>query len=181
MPASVSFALLFGIVCGVMDDMTALPIRDRAGNELVDIRFVAERELDGLAEQVPMPASLVVVSHAETALLLFDSRRRQWELPGGMREPGEVARRAAIRELREETGIHVDDLAFAAVAEFELVCPDRRELLSVYSAHLASIPRLSANDEALAFRWWVPTAHVDTDMSPLDAEIARRVLGARPR
>jgi 8-oxo-dGTP diphosphatase len=27
------------------------------------------------------------------------------------------------------------------------------------------------------FRWWSPTSPIDDDMSPLDAEIAQRVLG----
>ncbi|MGA9311148.1 MAG: NUDIX domain-containing protein [Pseudonocardiaceae bacterium] len=36
--------------------------------------------------------------------MVFNSWRRQWELPGGMREPGETAA-AAVRELAEETGV----------------------------------------------------------------------------
>jgi 8-oxo-dGTP pyrophosphatase MutT (NUDIX family) len=156
--------------------MAALPIRDRAGNALVDFRVVAEEELTRLGEQVALPASLVVVTHADAVLMMFDSWRKQWELPGGMREPGETARQAAARELREETGIHAVDLTFAAVAEFDLTKPERRELLAVYRVQLQVVPRLTVNDEALAFRWWPPTQPVSDDMSPLDAEIARRVL-----
>ncbi len=152
-------------------DMTALPIRDRAGNVLVDIRFGAEDE------RVPMPASLVVVTHADAVLMVLDSWRRQWELPGGMREPGETARQAAIRELHEETGIRATRLTFAAVAEFDLRKPERRELLAVYLLRLDVVPPLIVNDEVLDFRWWSPSAPVDDDMSPLDAEIARRCAG----
>jgi hypothetical protein len=79
--------------------MAVLPIRDHAGNTLVDLRVVAEEELTHLVEQVPVPASLVV-------------------------------------------------------------------------------PRLTVNDEVLAFRWWSPSEPISDDMSPLDAEIARRVLHA---
>ena len=60
--------------------MAALPIRDRAGNALVDIRFIAE---DELARLDPVPASLVVVVYADVVLMVFDSWRKQWELPGG--------------------------------------------------------------------------------------------------
>jgi 8-oxo-dGTP diphosphatase len=156
--------------------MAALPIRDRAGNALVDFRFITEEELARLVEQVAVPASLVVVSHADAVLMMFDSWRKQWELPGGTREPGETTRQTAARELREETGIHVVDLTFAAVAEFDLTKPERRELLAVYRVQLQVVPRLTVNDEALDFRWWPPSEPVSEDMSPLDAEIARRVV-----
>jgi ADP-ribose pyrophosphatase YjhB (NUDIX family) len=156
--------------------MATLPIRDRAGNTLVDLRFVVEEELARLAEQVALPASLIVVTHADAVLMMFDSRRKAWELPGGMREPGETAREAAVRELREETGIHEEDLTFAAVAEFVLTNPERRELLAVYRVQLPAAPRLTVNDEALGFLWWPPSQPVGADLSPLDAEIARRVV-----
>jgi 8-oxo-dGTP diphosphatase len=123
-----------------------------------------------------MPASLVVVTHANAVLMMFDSWRKQWELPGGTQEPGETTRQAVVRELREETGIHVVDLTFAAVAEFDLTKPERRELLAVYQVQLQVVPRLTVNDEALDFRWWPPSEPVSEDRSPLDAEIARRMV-----
>jgi 8-oxo-dGTP pyrophosphatase MutT (NUDIX family) len=154
--------------------MAALPLRDREGNTLVDIRFVTEDELAGMT----IPASLVVVRHGDAVLMIFDSWRRQWELPGGMLEPGESARAAAVRELHEETGIYHPDLTFAAVAEFALTKPERRETLAIYRMRLAAAPRLTVNDEALDFLWWPPSTPVSTGMSPLDAEIARRVAEA---
>ncbi|OLZ54649.1 DNA mismatch repair protein MutT [Amycolatopsis coloradensis] len=156
--------------------MVELPICDRAGNTLIEFRFVTEEELGRLVKRVVVPASLVVVIHAEAVLMMFDSRRRQWELPGGMRETGESPREAAVRELGEETGVHGVDLSFAAVAEFDLTKPGRREFLAVYRVRLQVVPRLTVNDEALDFRWWPPSEPVSEEMSPLDAEIARRVV-----
>jgi NUDIX domain len=96
-----------------------LPIVDPAGNALVDVRFTAEDD------HLDSPASLVVVRLGDAVLLVFDTWRRQWELPGGGREPGETPKRVAIRELREETGIAVADVTFAAWAEF-VVAPASR-------------------------------------------------------
>lgn len=153
--------------------MRPLPVRDRAGNALVDVRAAGSGGL-------PVPCSLVVVELADTVLLMFDSWRRQWELPGGTRESGETARQAAVRELAEETGIHTGRLAFAAIAEFDLVAPVRRECAAVYRTSLTVAPRLVVNDEALDFRWWDPHAPVTEEMSPLDAEITRRVIHPNP-
>jgi len=138
---------------------------------LLAVRRVAESELPSL---VPLPAALVVVVHAGAVLMMFDKRRGQWELPGGMREAGETAREAAARELAEETGIDGVALTFAAVAEFDLADPRRREFLAVYRAELAAAPRLVLSEEGLGFRWWSPREAVAPDMSPLDAEIAAR-------
>jgi 8-oxo-dGTP diphosphatase len=80
-----------------------------------------------------------------------------------------------VWELYEETGIHVVDLTFVAVAQFDLTKPDRREL-AVYQIQPQVVPQLTVNDEALDFPWWPPSEPVREDMSPLDAEIAMRVV-----
>lgn len=41
-------------------------------------------------------------------LLIHRPRRRDWSLPKGKLEVGESALRAALREVREETGLHCD-------------------------------------------------------------------------
>jgi 8-oxo-dGTP pyrophosphatase MutT (NUDIX family) len=70
-----------------------------------------------------------------------------------MREPGEIARQAAVRLLHEETGLRRADLTLSAVAEFDLRRPDRRELLAVYRVQLLHVvPPLTVNHEALDFR-----------------------------
>lgn len=156
--------------------MAALPLRDRVGNALVGFRFADESELEIVDDRIPMPLSLIVVTLADTVLMVLNDQRGQWELPGGMRERGETARQAAARELAEETGIWTTDLGFAAVVEFDLRQPARREYAAVYRAELHVGPRLVVNDEALDFRWWDLHSSLSEDMSPLDAEIGRRVI-----
>ena len=54
----------------------------------------------------------------------------QWEFPGGKLEPGETARAALERELREEVGVEVIDAR--PLIRFPCNYPDRRVLLEVF-------------------------------------------------
>ncbi|MGO4528559.1 NUDIX domain-containing protein [Paenibacillus sp. 2TAF8] len=49
-----------------------------------------------------MTHALVVAKNNERFLLLFNGWKNNWELAGGMLEPGETLRECAIREMLEE-------------------------------------------------------------------------------
>jgi 8-oxo-dGTP diphosphatase len=80
--------------------------------------------------------------------------------------------------LPEETGIESVELDAAAVVEFDFRSPSRKKYVAVYRTVLRVVPRLVVNDEAAVFLWWDPRSPLVDGMSPLDAEIGRRVLGA---
>ncbi|MGH3915004.1 MAG: NUDIX hydrolase [Pseudonocardiaceae bacterium] len=153
-----------------------IPVRDENGNVLVDFHFVVESDLGMWERRLPMPASLVVVRFRDSVLMVFDSWRQEWELPGGMREPGETARQAGVRELAEETGIGAAELDLVAVAEWDLRRPSRREYAAIYRSELQLAPQLLVNDEVSAFVWWDPQSSPTEQMNPIDAEIARRTI-----
>lgn len=50
-------------------------------------------------------AAVVLDAHGSVLLVRHTYGRLNWELPGGVSEPGESAVATAVRELREETGL----------------------------------------------------------------------------
>lgn len=57
------------------------------------------------------------------ALLMTRLRERDWDIPGGMIDPGESPQQAAIREVWEETYATVEIVELIGIQEVELFCP----------------------------------------------------------
>jgi phosphoglycolate phosphatase-like HAD superfamily hydrolase/ADP-ribose pyrophosphatase YjhB (NUDIX family) len=104
-----------------------------------------------------------LISNADGEVLLVRTQKwsNLWGIPGGKIKFGERSVDALRRELREETGLEVEDIRFVMVQD----CIRSREfyreahfLLLNYSCRIAGTPRVVLNDEAQEFRWVRPEA-----------------------
>ncbi|MEU8139648.1 NUDIX hydrolase [Streptodolium elevatio] len=131
---------------------------------------------DAPPEDAPMPLSLVALRHDHRILLVFDRQRRSWELPGGMIEPAESPRQAALRELREETGQRADELAFAGYAKFVLGTERRTEYGALFVGRTTRPRPFQGNDEVQQVTWWDPGSASPGPTDSLDICLARLVV-----
>ncbi|MDG9715491.1 NUDIX hydrolase [Streptomyces sp. DH24] len=155
-----------------MSDFHPPPLEvDGRGNALV--AFL--RGDEGAAPRdAPSPAALVALWHGGRVVMVFDRFRGQWELPGGRREVGESSRRAAVRELFEESGQRADGpLRFVGHARFALAPDGRAEYAALFTGRTTRVRRFEANEEIAAIRWWDPREALTGRAQPLDARLAR--------
>ncbi|MEV4266966.1 NUDIX hydrolase [Kribbella sp. NPDC049584] len=151
--------------------MDGLPVEDSDGSTLISFDRLREDQLGTLDPTVPLTASLVVLWCGHECLMVFNRYRQAWELPGGMLDPGESAREAAVRELAEESGQRADTLDLAGVAKIRVAPDDRLEYLTIYRGELDSPQPFTPNDEMSAATWWTPTKPL-TNLLPIDATLA---------
>ena len=101
------------------------------------------------------------VGEAREVLLVLrggEPCRGCWALPGGFMEMDETLEHCAVRELREETGLRVDEGALRLVGVFSRVDRDPRGR-TVTGAYLVEngerrTENAVAGDDAAAVRWW---------------------------
>jgi 8-oxo-dGTP diphosphatase len=108
-----------------------------------------------MSGRVPVPAAGVVCLRGDEVLLIrrgTPPRLGEWSLPGGRVEWGEGCAAAALRELREETGVEAELIGLIDVVD-GLFPPDRHYVLIDYAARwIAGEP--VAGDDAADARFW---------------------------
>jgi 8-oxo-dGTP diphosphatase len=103
----------------------------------------------------PVPAVGVVCLRGDAVLLIRRGRPPRmgdWSLPGGRIEPGERAMDAALRELREETGVEAEITGLIDVVDGIFPEADRHYVLIDYAARWLSGEPV-AGDDALEARF----------------------------
>jgi 8-oxo-dGTP diphosphatase len=125
------------------------------------------------------PTIGVSVCVVQAGRVLLTQRARppfenMWSLPGGHVQRGESLRDAALRELKEETGINarLGDI----IGWNEIIRPEKHIVIAVFAAGWESGEAVAA-DDAKAVRW---TAHGEIDrleLTPGLSDIVKKALG----
>ncbi|MGZ9114278.1 MAG: NUDIX hydrolase [Brevundimonas sp.] len=108
-----------------------------------------------IALPLPVPAVGVVCLRGGEVLLIrrgTPPREGEWSLPGGRIEPGERAVDAALRELREETGVEAEITGLIDVVDGVFPEAGRHYVLIDYAARWISGDPV-AGDDAMEARF----------------------------
>ncbi|GGW75428.1 NUDIX domain-containing protein [Streptomyces caelestis] len=70
-----------------------------------------------------LAAGVLLFDEQDRVLLVDPTYKAGWEFPGGVVEPGEAPARAGVREVAEETGIHLDEVPGLLVVDWERPSP----------------------------------------------------------
>ncbi|RNL84405.1 NUDIX hydrolase [Halostreptopolyspora alba] len=119
----------------------------------------------------------VVIGSSGEILLHRRADDGRWSTPGGILEPGEQPAAALVREVFEETGVHVAvERVASVVTEPPFTYPngDRVQFLDITFRCRAAggAPRTDA-DESLEIRWFAPDA-----LPELNPRLLRRIRHA---
>ncbi|MBX3476009.1 MAG: NUDIX hydrolase [Brevundimonas sp.] len=124
----------------------------------------------------PVPCVGVVCLRGDQVLLIRRGkppRQGEWSLPGGRIEPGERAVDAALRELREETGVRADVVGLIDVIDGLFPEHGRHYVLIDYAARWIDGEPVAGDDAAEAA--FMP---VETALAKVDWDETRRVIRA---
>src|SRR5690606_16518957 len=123
---------------------------------------------------IPTPAVGVVCLKGDEVLLIrrgTPPRQGEWSLPGGRIEPGERLAAAALRELREETGVEAELIGLVDVVDGLFPEAGRHYVLIDYAARWTAGEPVAGDDAAEAA--FLP---FDEALARVDWQETRRII-----
>ncbi|KIL43178.1 NUDIX domain-containing protein [Jeotgalibacillus campisalis] len=121
------------------------------GYAFLDFLVVHEDEMN---DYPPLAGSFAVLICSGKYLICYNIWREQWELPAGQREEHETPKQCAIRELYEETGQTINDLAFRGLLKVKNISSGLVKFNPVYAAHIEKLQPFRKNDETSGIKLW---------------------------
>ena len=107
---------------------------------------------DALADGLAVSAKAIVLDGGR--VLLLRNYRNEWELPGGRPGDDESLAGAAVREVREETGLGTVAGEFVDFWDYEIAVEDAVVRVISFVATLLDRSTVVLSDEHDAFRWF---------------------------
>ncbi len=129
--------------------------------EFIEFMYLTEDELHNYE---PLAGSYAIVQVKHDILFGFNHFRKRWELPAGRRELNESPKECAIRELCEETGQKVENLAFQGLAKIRNLETQRVKYNPVYFCKVSHLTSFIPNDEMERITLW----DLSSDIGPVD-------------
>jgi 8-oxo-dGTP diphosphatase len=117
---------------------------NRQGDILLTFDRAAERDA---ARFQPLTHALIVVKHADSYLLAWNNFRQEWEIAGGVIDPGDTPRECVSRELFEETGQTTESIRFCGVMKLQLQPDNRIEYGALFAGDLDELKPFTPNHE----------------------------------
>ena len=117
----------------------------------VSARGASVSDIPGEPPPRPTPCAGVVCLRGDSVLLIRRAkppRQGEWSIPGGRIESGETTAAAALRELKEETGVEAELVGLIDVVDH--IAPDRHYVLIDYAARWISGEPVAADDASEA-------------------------------